>query len=283
MVSIIIPCYNLGKYLEDAIESVLQQTYQDFEIIVVNDGSDDPYTLQLLDKRKWPKTKIFHTRNMGASYARNYGIEKAQGEFICCLDADDKLHPTYLEKTRSHFLNDTKGEIGIVTTWVQEFGLSCGIWKTRNYDPVSLLYQNELHVASLFRRQCWVDCGGYSENVDGYEDWDFWIKIIACSWKWDVCEEILFFYRKRLNSKLLASQGRRAELYELIISNNRVFFEQHFSELLLRFIDAEEKREMLINEIQQSYPYRIGDILLYIPRLVRRFVLHGFNIGHIKL
>jgi O-antigen biosynthesis protein len=272
LISVIIPCYNLGQYIEEAINSVLQQTFQDFEIIVVNDGSDDPYTVQLLHNNTWPGVSIFHTSNRGASSSRNFGIESAKGEFICCLDADDKLHPSFLEKTLLQFSKDTNREMGIVTTWVKEFGLSDGIWKTRKYDPISLLHHNELHVASLFRKQCWIDCGGYSTNINGYEDWDFWIKIVACNWKWDVCEEILFYYRKRPNSLLSSTIGRKAVIYKQIIGNNKAFFEKYHQELIIKFVEAEEKKELLIRNIQTSFPFRSGYLIIRIFRLIRRIL-----------
>ena len=271
-ISVVIPCYNLGQYIEEAITSLLNQTFDDFEIIIVDDGSNDPKTVHLLRENKWPKTRIFHIGNHGVSFARNFGIERSSGEFICCLDADDKYHPAFLEKTIQCFIQDTENQIGIVTSWVQEFGLSKGIWKIRKYDPVSILYQNELHVASLFRKQCWADCGGYSTDIIGHEDWDFWIKIVACNWKWHVCEEILFFYRKRPNSIMSSTIGRRAVIYEQIIRNNKAFFEKYHQELLKKFVEAEEKKEMLIRDIQTTFPLRSGYLMIRIFRLIKRTI-----------
>lgn len=98
-VSVVIPCYNHRQFVAEAIQSILEQTLQDVEIIVVNDGSTDGETVHILNALERPKTRIIHLPlNVGLPAARNAGIREAQGKYVCCLDADDKLHPTYLEK-----------------------------------------------------------------------------------------------------------------------------------------------------------------------------------------
>ena len=92
-VSVIIPCYNQGACLEEAVDSVLAQTFQDFEILVVNDGSTDEATIRMLGKYERPKTRVIHTDNQGLAMARNNGIREARGAYILPLDADDKIGP----------------------------------------------------------------------------------------------------------------------------------------------------------------------------------------------
>src|SRR6185503_6687682 len=87
--SVVIPCYNLGRYLHEAVESVLQQSYQEFEIIIVDDGSTDDFTCWLLQNFDRPKTRVFRQENAGLAATRNRGILKASGDYICCLDPDD--------------------------------------------------------------------------------------------------------------------------------------------------------------------------------------------------
>src|ERR1700743_1863614 len=100
-ISVIIPCFNQGEYLDDAIQSILGQTFPDFEIIVVNDGSTDPLTLTKIDALDYPKTRVIHTSNWGRPGARNLGIRNAGGEWILPLDSDDKIAPTYLALARA--------------------------------------------------------------------------------------------------------------------------------------------------------------------------------------
>jgi glycosyltransferase involved in cell wall biosynthesis len=97
-VSVIIPCYNLGEYLDEAVGSVLSQTYQGFEILVVDDGSTEPATRALLADYRRPDTRVIHAAYGGLAAARNLGIASAAGEYLCALDADDRLDPTYFEK-----------------------------------------------------------------------------------------------------------------------------------------------------------------------------------------
>jgi glycosyltransferase involved in cell wall biosynthesis len=96
-ISVIIPCFNQGPYLDEAVDSVLAQTFQDFEILVVDDGSTDAETIKILRDFARPKTRIIRTENQGLSAARNNGIREAMGEYILPLDADDKIGPGYLE------------------------------------------------------------------------------------------------------------------------------------------------------------------------------------------
>jgi glycosyltransferase involved in cell wall biosynthesis len=97
-VSVIMPCYNQGQYIDEAVDSVLTQTYQNYEIIIVNDGSTDEFTNEKLKNYNKPKTQVIHTANQGLSAARNNGIHASNGEFILPLDADDKIANTYLER-----------------------------------------------------------------------------------------------------------------------------------------------------------------------------------------
>src|SRR5215470_13852858 len=103
LVSVVIPCYNHGRYIGEAIESVLAQTMQDFEILVVDDGSTDPETTELFSAPPWPRTSVFRIANGGVGPARNFLIARARGEFVCALDADDKLHSEYFARTLAAF------------------------------------------------------------------------------------------------------------------------------------------------------------------------------------
>src|SRR4030066_2449234 len=137
-VSVIMPCYNLGQYLNEAVESVLSQTFQDFEIIIVNDGSTDEFTNKLLANYNKPKTRVLTTDNEGLPSARNNGIKISSGQYICCLDADDKYHPEFLEKTVEVLDKDVEHKCGFVTTWFNAFGEVDAVWDTIDYNPYRL-------------------------------------------------------------------------------------------------------------------------------------------------
>jgi glycosyltransferase involved in cell wall biosynthesis len=248
-VSIIIPCYNLGEYLDEAVNSVLAQTYQDFEIIIVNDGSTDSFTNNLLTNYNKPKTKVLVTENQGLPSARNNGIRVSSGEYICCLDADDRYHPEFLEKTISILEKDNLHELGMVTSWIQTFGEQTELWKPGISNPFKLATENMLHVASLFRRECWEKVGGYATDLTGYQDWNFWISIAAKGYKWTSVQEGLFFYRIRKNSMVTGSNKKRDILYNTIIDNNKDFYIKNINSILLEFSKSNQRLDEMQKEI----------------------------------
>ena len=127
-VSVIVPVYNvLPCYIEEALDSALASTYQNIEIIVVNDGSTSKETLSFLKNYNNQKVKIINQINMGLAEARNTGIKNATGKYILPLDADDKIEPTYIEKAVK--IIDSKKKIGIVYCEADMFGAINKKWE----------------------------------------------------------------------------------------------------------------------------------------------------------
>ena len=198
-VSVIIPCFNHGHYLDEAIDSVLAQTFQNFEIIVVNDGSTDPATIELLKGYDRPKTKVIHTSNQGLPSARNNGIQAAIGEYILPLDADDKIGSSYLEKAVG--VLDSNPEIGIVYCEAEYFGDSIGKWELEEYRFPEILLGNVIFCSGFYRRADWERVGGYRSNmVYGWEDYDFWLSLIELGRQVYRIPEVLFSYRQTADS-----------------------------------------------------------------------------------
>jgi len=261
IVSIIIPFYNLGEYLEEAIKSCLNQTYKNIEIIVVNDGSTDEKSIEILLNLKIKyknKVKFIDQKNQGVSKARNNGIKISKGEYICCLDADDKLGSKYIELTANR-LAKTK-ELGFVTTWVQEFGLRNNIWKTCGYRPDKLLTDNCVHEASLFKKIAWEKTNGYKEGLDGHEDWEFWINIYSKGFKWEVIKKVLFNYRIRENSMLTKSRKKRINLINKIVKYHSKLYKNSLNsivpnlhkELENKVIEERKNLNLVIKELENK-------------------------------
>ena len=189
-VSIVIPCYNHGKYLADAIESALAQT-KEAEIIVVNDGSTDN-TSEVA--KRYP-VKLIEQENKGCAAARNAGIKASTKRFILPLDADDKIDPNYVYK----IIEEMK-DADIVTSDLQEFGLHYAKGNLpSNYTLKDIIEHNRLVCCTAFKKSDWARVGGYDESEDlrkGYEDWDFWIRLIVYGCKVKKINETMFFYRK---------------------------------------------------------------------------------------
>ena len=254
-VSVIIPCYNLGEYINEAIESVLNQTFQDFEIIVVNDGSTDKKTIQILKSLNIPQLKVIHTANEGLSKARNNGISKSTGKYILPLDADDKIAAEYIEKAVK--ILDENENMGIVYCQAKFFGEDNSEWNLAEYKLSKILIDNLIFCSALFRRNDWETVGGYKPSMKyGWEDYDFWLSIIE--FKRDVFRipEYLFYYRKRSDS--MANVMSRKNFYysykelvknhkDLYIDNIEFIFEYIYS---LRDSNLEKEQQLIVQEEQ---------------------------------
>ena len=211
--SVVIPCFDLGEYLREAVESVRAQTLQPDELIVVDDGSSDPATLEVLAALEHDGITVHRTENRGAPAARNHGIERSRGAFVLCLDADDVLLPTFLERTVAAL--DHAPDAAIAATHVEFVGDSQGIWEPPDFDPALLLWENCVGSASLFRRAAWRESGGYAD-LAACQDWDLWISIVERGWRWVVVPDVLYRYRVRSGS--ISERGRvlRPELLPAI-------------------------------------------------------------------
>lgn len=206
-VSVVIPCFNYGHFLRDAIESALAQTYKPIEIIVVDDGSVDNTAAVA---RKYPEVRYIHQRNKGLSAARNAGISAARGQFIQPLDADDRLSPDCIQACVQKMQS-----ADIVCPGQQEFGEGSRFY-TRSDSGMTLrnfLAGNRIHCASMYRKKAWADVGGYDETMRvGYEDWDFWIRMLAKGYKVAVINQPQFFYRLHPKSMLRSMRPKHAEV-----------------------------------------------------------------------
>lgn len=222
LVSVIIPCYNQAHYLAEAVESVVNQTFTAWEIIVVNDGSPDDTkgAFQQLVNR-WPKhvLRYLEKPNGGLADARNAGIAIARGKYILPLDADDKLHPEMLAKTVS--LLETRPDISIAYTDLVHFGAVNGIVRASEFDFAKLCQNNQLNYCSLYRRELWTVVGGYHSNMLwGYEDWDFWIGCGERGFKAKRIPEPLLLYRVKNSSMYTTAVQHDRELRAQIVLNH---------------------------------------------------------------
>ncbi|MBI4688801.1 MAG: glycosyltransferase family 2 protein [Nitrospirae bacterium] len=207
-ISVIIPCYNHGEFLNEAIQSVLKSDFEEYEIIIVNDGSTDALTLEVFEEleREFEnnqRVKIIHQDNLGLSAARNNGIKAAGGRYILPLDADNRIRPHYMSSAIK--ILDNNPELGVVYSYANFFGEKEGIWEFPEFDPQRLLLGNFVEACSVFRKRVWEECGGYDPRMRiGYEDWELWISAVEKGWKFHLIKEVLFDYRVRSNSMIAA-------------------------------------------------------------------------------
>ena len=190
-VSIIIPCYNGGGTVERAVNSVINQSYSEYEVIVVNDGSDDEETLKVLSGFSG-QVRVINQENKGLSAARNTGIKNAQGKYILSLDCDDYLEPAFMEKGVE--ILDKQQDLAYVFTHINMFGEKKGVLE-RRYNYFVQLLNNQLPYCLLMHKELWEEVGGYDEDMKlGYEDWEFNIRLGKNGYYGIGIEEPLFNY-----------------------------------------------------------------------------------------
>ncbi len=214
LVSVVIASYNYGSYLRETIDSVLAQTFQDFEIIVIDDGSTDVHTKQVLTSLNTPKTRVIMQTNHGLPVTRNNGIRAARGKYICCLDSDDCLKPTYLEKCL--YWLETKA-FDVCFSWVQEFGDSHGVWETGPFSIDRLMSLNAVSASAVFKRSLWKKVGGYKKAMTtGYDDWEFWLTLAENGARGHCIPELLFLYRRHARAMSNDMQSRYDQIHAQI-------------------------------------------------------------------
>jgi len=187
-VSVIIPTYNYGKYIEKAIDSVLAQTYKDYEIIVVDDGSTDN-TREIMESNYKNEVRYFYQENTGAPAARNKGIRASKGEYLAFLDADDYFEPQSLEKKVS--LLETNKDIGWVYSDWDYLDIQGNVLKLASSQS-SFASKNKLR-GNIFKDmlrgtlistpavlicKTWIEeVGGFDERLNAFQDYDLWLRI----------------------------------------------------------------------------------------------------------
>ncbi len=212
LVTVVIPCFNYGQFVLEAVQSVKDQIYPFVELIVVDGGSDDSHTIEVLkDLEASGVTIHFREGRHLVGDNRNYGITRANGELICCLDADDKIAPDFILKTVLKLL---AADADIMGTAAMSFGADdavMGVPVACDYD--SLLEQNQLITAALFKKSLWQAVGGYEDFGLGedhiHEDWHFWVK---CAFMGaniqNLASETLFQYRVHDKGSLSKQSGK---------------------------------------------------------------------------
>jgi glycosyltransferase involved in cell wall biosynthesis len=224
-VSVVIPCYNQARYLPDAVASVAAQTFDDWEIVIVDDGSPDETSVVaagLIARYAPSRIRLVRQANGGVARARNAGIAAAAGRYILPFDADDRLHPELLAETVR--VLDAEPDVGVAYTDFQFFGASDEVRVRPEYDLERLCEFNLLANSALFRRDAWLETGGYDPKLAGLEDWDFWLSCAEHGFRGRRVPRVLFFYRRHAGSRNDAATTRRSELVRQIRANHPALF-----------------------------------------------------------
>ena len=193
-VSVVVPCYNGGRFIDDLLACLDAQTFRDFELIVVDDGSTDetPAKLVSLD----PSIQVVRQTNAGPGAARNTGFRKARAKLIFIMDCDDTIEPTFLAETVAA-LAVMNADSGFAFTHERKIGHRQQI--NRCYFKLfDQLFINRVPCCMVVRREAWEAVGGFDASMrDGYEDWEFTIRLGRAGYGGLAVPKVLFNYRTR--------------------------------------------------------------------------------------
>ena len=242
LLSIIVPCYNHGKYIKETLQSIKEckAVCCSYEVIIINDGSTDEYTKQVLNEISGPELIVLHQHNQGLGAARNNGISVAKGKYILPLDSDNLVFAPYLSTAIKILEKDEA--IAVVYGDADYFGEKTGVWHVGEYNLQKLMLGNYIDACAVYRRQVWQKTGGYATNMPfmGFEDWDFWLKLSFAGEKFYYLKEVSFGYRVLNQSMLQALNSQKStQLKEylsqkytsyLSISHINTFFVKSFSQ-----------------------------------------------------
>jgi hypothetical protein len=273
-VCVVIPCFNHGKYIDEAIQSIQHQTFQDFEIIVIDDGSTDDFTSNKLKSIIYPNTKVIFQKNSGPVKARNEAIKISKAEYILPLDADDYFEKSFLEKAVE--ILENQPQVGAVNCYLKGFGFSDFTIRPKEGGIENFVTHNNACVSLLFRRICWEQVGGYNEKMkDGSEDWDFWLSVIEKGWNIYIIPETLFHYRRHeISRDVIARREKNPFIMRNLVSNHinlyREYILKYVFEKELEIMQNRKDFEASRLKIYNSIEYKIGRVILKPFRIIRK-------------
>ena len=203
-VSVVVPCYNSHQYLGQSLESIRAQTYPNIEVVIVDDGSNDPATIAFLDALPSDVIRVRQS-NRGLPAARNAGIATASGEYILPLDTDDWLEPEAVSCLLEALESSPDFVFSFAT--IQMEGEASGVL-VKQFNRFEQLFLNQLPYCIMYRKGKWTEAGGYDESMrSGYEDWEFNIRLSALGNGVRVPKP-LFHYRVQASGMLLSKSSR---------------------------------------------------------------------------
>lgn len=229
LVSVVIPIYNMERFLAETINSVLASDYPNFEVILYDDGSkDNSYVIAQQFEKNNCNVRSYTHNNSGVSATRNKAIGEAKGVYILPVDADDLIEPNFISEAVK--IIDANDDVVIVTPKSDFFGDKNGEWNLPKYSLKLLARKNIINVCALYRKVDWQNVGGYCEDIVTREDWDFWISMLGDGGKVAQLPFIAFHYRTHSNSKRVTNRKKK---YSVIDSLN----ERHL-ELFVRLFNG---------------------------------------------
>ena len=270
LVSIIMPTFNRAELIGESLDSVLSQSYLNWECIIVDDGSTDA-TATIVESYliKDKRFRYFYKENEGAALAKNHAIEKSKGEYILPLDSDDLIDASLLFKAVNVF--EKNKEISLVYCEAKLFGELNEKWAIPAYDYKLFLVYNMIFNTCMFKKIDFNKVDGYDKGL--FEDWDLWMKILSPKSKVYRIPEILFYYRTHKGDSVTNMLQSNTELYNF---NLKAFYSKHiniYMEYIGNPIELEREARELRKKVE-SADYKAAEKLLKNPifKLFRKFI-----------
>lgn len=261
MLSIIMPCYNQAQYIDEAIQSVVRQTYKDWELIIVDDGStDDSFSIAKRYAQSDSRIQVHSQENGGPSKARNNGARLAIGKYLLFFDSDDIILPTLLEEG-IRYMEDNEN-CALFYPRVRYFGSRNEEEKLRFTSYKNMLCEASILCTSIIRKTDYERIGGFDESMRGYEDWEMFIRLLYHNDFVCQSEKILFKYRihRHEGSVNLQAIRRSKEIIEYIYDKNRAIYDEYFGSPIHSIQQANYLQQEM-DKLLASRKYRIGSFI----------------------
>ena len=274
LVSILITNYNKAPFLNEAISSCLNQKSDDFEVLLIDDGSTDNSQEIIKSFSEVKNFRYILNSNQGVIKTRNEGIKACKGQYVLQLDGDDKLGEGFLNLTVPVLENDKN--VGIVYCNTSFFGAKSGELELGKFTMEKQLRTNQIVITALFRKDDFLRTKGYSHEFDkGYEDWDFWMSIIELKRNVVKIESVQFYYRILSDSRnIRISATTERELKYSIWKNHQSLYDTidlNPVNLLWDLEQLKSKNRDLSVKVN-SVDFKLGNWVLAIPRFLKKLI-----------
>ncbi len=238
--SVVITAHNQRDFVREAVFSALQQSVTPAKVLVVDDGSTDEESLEVLaELGNLPGVEVVRQPNGGVSLARNLGIFLVGTEYVAGLDGDDRWKPTFAE--RAVELLDGDDNLVGASSWMKMFGVATALVQPGGGTLVDFLSRNQSPSSIMMRKSAWLETGGYDETMrDGFEDWDFCLSLLAGGGEIQIVPKALIEYRTSPVSANIASMDGRRELFARLIDKHSNDYNANYRQVLLDLDDGRQ-------------------------------------------
>ena len=272
LVTIITPCFNSEKTLETTLQSVLNQDFADWEVIIVNDGSvDSTEEIALKWVNKDSRFSYYFKENEGLGKARNYGIAKTSGKYILPLDSDNQLAEDFLSTAIEVLKNRT--DVDVVHGYAEYFGEREGLWVVDDFNLQKLLFHNYIDACAIYKKELWEKVGGYDEHMphQGHEDWDFWVSVSSIGAVFYNLHQVTFKYYVSGKSMIHSFTNNMVLInQDYIVKKHSKLYHAVYTETLTQYTETLIQYTEALTQIEDEKKAHIEKLKS------RKYILHYF-------